>query len=127
MGSPGGRNPGRAEIRGQTTHFRPFVLSCLGSLAFGRAFAAGAGGRGGSPGGGRSRWCRRAGLGDSQKATTELQEALKLNPDPAEAHYFLGVAYQRQGQPDKAAASFKAAFEHTPTGKLLSQIQMPEK
>lgn len=65
-------------------------------------------------------------MGEAEKASTELQEALKVNPDPAQAHYFLGLAYQKLGQQDKAAASFKAAFEATDIGKLVKQVQVPK-
>ncbi len=65
-------------------------------------------------------------MGETEKAATKLQEALKINPDPAEACYFLGLARQKLGQPDQAAAAFKAAFEATDAGKLVSQVKLPK-
>lgn len=55
--------------------------------------------------------------GQWDAAAAELTSALRLNPDPAEAHYLLGLVYQQKGQFDKAAAEFRAAFEATAKGK----------
>jgi hypothetical protein len=53
------------------------------------------------------------------KAIAVLQRALKLNPEPSEAYYFLGVAYERKGQWGPAAQAFRAAYEATPGGRLI--------
>ena len=49
-----------------------------------------------------------------------LQVAVKLNPDPSEAHYFLGVAYQKKGLLAEAAKSFRAGFEATEPGRRIA-------
>ena len=49
-----------------------------------------------------------------------LQEAMKLNPEPAEAQYDLGRVYAHKGDWQHAAEAFRAAFEATPAGKALS-------
>lgn len=45
-----------------------------------------------------------------------LPEALKLNPDPAEAHYLLGLCFQHDQDPKNAAEQFRLAFEKTAGG-----------
>ena len=49
-----------------------------------------------------------------------LQEAMKLNPEPAEAQYDLGRVYAHKGDWQHAAEAFRAAFEATPAGKAVS-------
>jgi tetratricopeptide (TPR) repeat protein len=49
-----------------------------------------------------------------------LQEALKLNPDPAEAQYELGRVYAKKGDAQRAADAFRAAFEATPAGRAVA-------
>lgn len=48
-----------------------------------------------------------------------LLEIVKLNPDPAEAYYTLGLLYQQQNDAQKSAAAFQAAFEATREGRNL--------
>lgn len=45
------------------------------------------------------------------EAKSALLDALKLNPDPAEAHYLLGVVHENQKDWPAAAASYRKAFE----------------
>jgi len=52
-------------------------------------------------------------------AKAALDAAVKLNPNPAEAYYFLGLVYQQQKQPDKAAEAFRMAFEATDAGRRV--------
>ena len=52
-------------------------------------------------------------------AKAALDAAVKLNPNPAEAHYFLGQVYQQLKQPDKAAEAFRMAFEATEAGRRV--------
>jgi len=59
------------------------------------------------------------------RAVAVLQTAVRLNPDPAEAHYFLGAAYQSKGQSAAAARAFQLAFEATPTGRHLASALRP--
>lgn len=54
------------------------------------------------------------------EALASLTEAVKLNPQPAEASYLLGLVYQHKGDSAKAGESFRKAFEHTPEGRLLA-------
>ena len=49
-----------------------------------------------------------------------LQQAMKLNPEPAEAQYDLGRVYAHKGDWQHATEAFKAAFEATPAGKAVS-------
>lgn len=53
------------------------------------------------------------------EAAAVLAQAVKLNPQPAEAWYALGRAYDHLKQPDKAAAAYRSAFEATELGKEL--------
>lgn len=50
-------------------------------------------------------------------AKSVLVDALKLNPDPTEVHYLLGVVYAHESDWPKAAESFRKAFESTDAGK----------
>ncbi|HVT88699.1 MAG TPA: tetratricopeptide repeat protein [Tepidisphaeraceae bacterium] len=50
-------------------------------------------------------------------AKAVLPDSLTLNPDPAEAHYLLGLCYQHDQDWQHAAAEFQSAFERTNTGK----------
>ena len=54
------------------------------------------------------------------EALPAFQEALKLNPEPAEAQYELGRIYEQRGDMPHAAQAYKAAFEATPVGKGLA-------
>jgi thioredoxin-like negative regulator of GroEL len=56
----------------------------------------------------------------ADEAVPILLPVLKLNPDPCEAFYFLGAAYQQSGRDAEAATAFRAAFEHSQTGRILS-------
>lgn len=55
------------------------------------------------------------GLGKWSDAKLSLTEALKLNPDPAEAHYLLGVCLEHEKDFPAAAEQYRLAFE-TSTG-----------
>lgn len=61
-------------------------------------------------------------LKQPDRAIPILVAAVKLNPDPAETYYYLGLAYQQKGKTADAAAAFRAAFEHTPAGKAVSRV-----
>lgn len=45
------------------------------------------------------------------QAKSILPDAMKLNPDPAEAHYLLGLVHEHEKDYAKAAAEFRAAYE----------------
>jgi len=51
---------------------------------------------------------------DMNQAVRDLQSALALDPDFADAHVGLGVAYTRLGQYPEAAAEFRRAIELVP-------------
>jgi tetratricopeptide (TPR) repeat protein len=53
-------------------------------------------------------------------ARKSLTAAVELNPQPAEACYFLGLVYQHSGDTAHAAENFRKAFEHTPLGKAIA-------
>jgi tetratricopeptide (TPR) repeat protein len=61
-------------------------------------------------------------LADDQwdAALPVLQEAMKLNPEPAEAQYELGRVYAHKGDWQHAAEAFRSAFEATPVGQGLA-------
>jgi tetratricopeptide (TPR) repeat protein len=54
------------------------------------------------------------------EALAKLTEAVKLNPDPAEACYLLGLVYEHKGDAAKAAEAYRKAFEHTAIGRVLA-------
>ncbi len=49
-----------------------------------------------------------------------LQQAVQLNPDPAEAFYELGRVHQHRKDWQRAAECFRRAFETTPSGKKIA-------
>jgi tetratricopeptide (TPR) repeat protein len=49
-----------------------------------------------------------------------LPEALKLNPDPAEAHYLLGLCYQHDQDWPHAAEQFRLAVEKSAAGQRMT-------
>jgi Tfp pilus assembly protein PilF len=59
--------------------------------------------------------------GKWEAAVGILCDAVKLNPQPAEAWYSLGRAYDQLNQPVKAAEAYRRAFESTDVGRKLRQ------
>jgi Flp pilus assembly protein TadD len=53
-------------------------------------------------------------------ARTLLLDAVKLNPDPAEALYLLGRVYEHDADFTRAAECYRKAFEHSTEGKPLA-------
>jgi tetratricopeptide (TPR) repeat protein len=53
--------------------------------------------------------------GQLDQAIAEYQEAIRLDPDYAEAHYNLGLAYHKQGKLDDAIAEYKEAIRIDPS------------
>ena len=51
------------------------------------------------------------GLGQWDEAAAALPAAMKLNPNPAEAHYLAGLIHEHANESAKAAAAFRAAYE----------------
>jgi tetratricopeptide (TPR) repeat protein len=60
--------------------------------------------------------------GKYDQAIEILKGAVKLNPNPAQAYYYLGVAYQNKKLTSQAAAAFRAAFEATPMGRTVLPV-----
>ena len=60
-----------------------------------------------------------AAQGKDAEAIVVLQNATRLNPDPAEAWYELGLAYERQREWTKAVQAFRKAFETTDIGRKV--------
>ena len=61
--------------------------------------------------------------GKWDQAKSILLESLKLNPNPGEVHYELGVVYQQQADWQHAAESFRAAFESKAPGHRIVTTQ----
>jgi TonB family protein len=60
--------------------------------------------------------------GDFDGAMTELTTYLKTNPNDAEAHYFLGVAFREKGNASDAAIQFREAKRIAPENPLYSAV-----
>ncbi len=66
----------------------------------------------------REAYTRAARSKNAQKAAQELERAIELDPDFAEAHCDLGVAYARLNRYPEAAAEFRRAMELAPDESL---------
>jgi len=66
----------------------------------------------------REAYTRAARSKNAQKAAQELERAIALDPDFAEAHCNLGVAYARLNRYPEAAAEFRRAMELVPDEPL---------
>jgi tetratricopeptide (TPR) repeat protein len=51
------------------------------------------------------------------EAAKILTDCINLNPEPAEAHYLLGLVYQHNSDWPRAAECFRKAFEASPPGQ----------
>jgi thioredoxin-like negative regulator of GroEL len=60
------------------------------------------------------------GLERWDEAKKLLSDCTNLNPDPAEAHYLLGLVYQHENDWTHAAKSFRKAFESMPAGQRMT-------
>jgi len=60
-------------------------------------------------------------------ALAVLQRAVRLNPEPGEAWYALGLLYEQRGEWQQAAKAFRTAFEATPAGRLIKTPEAPAK
>jgi Flp pilus assembly protein TadD len=59
--------------------------------------------------------------GDWDGAIAEYREALHLNPNNGNAHYFLAMALERKGNNEEALAEYRAAHELAPQNPLYRQ------
>jgi Tfp pilus assembly protein PilF len=57
--------------------------------------------------------------GNAQKAETAFQEATRLKPQYAEAHYNLALAFRQEGKKADAQQEFEKAFQLAPELKSL--------
>jgi Flp pilus assembly protein TadD len=58
-------------------------------------------------------------------AATVLARAVRLNPEPGEAYYALGLLHEQRGDWTAAAKAFRCAFESTPAGRLVAVPETP--
>jgi thioredoxin-like negative regulator of GroEL len=58
-------------------------------------------------------------------AATVLARAVRLNPEPGEAYYALGLLYEQRGDWTSAAKAFRSAFESTPVGRAVTVPETP--
>ncbi len=52
------------------------------------------------------------------EAQQALDMALEINPDPAEAYYYLGRVHEHAGDWQKASGAYRNAYEKSPAGQL---------
>jgi len=57
------------------------------------------------------------------EAAAVLARAVRLNPEPGEAHYALGLLHEQRGDWQQAAKAYRSAFESTAAGRLM---RLPE-
>ncbi len=57
------------------------------------------------------------------EARTALTEALKINPDPADAFYFLGRVHQQAGEYEQASNAYRNAFEKSTAAEGLGPAE----
>jgi len=58
-----------------------------------------------------------------EAAAAVLEKAVRLNPEPGEAWYALGLMHEAKGQWQQAAQAYRSAFEGTPSGRLLKAVE----
>ena len=58
-----------------------------------------------------------------EAAATVLEKAVRLNPEPGEAWYALGLMHEAKGQWQQAAQAYRSAFESTPSGRMLKVVE----
>ncbi|MBD0321056.1 MAG: tetratricopeptide repeat protein, partial [Gemmatimonadetes bacterium] len=49
----------------------------------------------------------------SDAAIEALEEVARLQPDNSRAYYAMGIAYDRKGNPERAAEMYRLSREHT--------------
>jgi tetratricopeptide (TPR) repeat protein len=60
------------------------------------------------------------------EARGALADALRINPDPAEAYYFLGRVHEHFGEWEQAADAYRNAFEKSTAAKGLGRSETAE-
>ena len=65
-----------------------------------------------------SRWHSK---GSTDEAIAEFRAAIRIKPDHASAHYFLGKALAGQGKLDEAIAEIRKARDNAPRGSELAK------
>ncbi len=65
-------------------------------------------------------------LGQWDQAREVLTDALKVNPDPAEAYYFLGRVHQHHQDWSEAAHAYRSAFEKSTASHGLAESETQE-
>lgn len=65
-------------------------------------------------------------MGEWAAAKQVLTQAVRLNPDPAEAWYLLGRCHEHDGDWQPAAQAYRNAFEHTPAGTALMPVRQAD-
>jgi tetratricopeptide (TPR) repeat protein len=60
--------------------------------------------------------------GNYQKAKEELERAISITPDYANALYFLGLTYDQLGEREKAIEKFKRVSELNPDNEEVKKI-----
>jgi tetratricopeptide (TPR) repeat protein len=61
--------------------------------------------------------------GKIAEAKAQFEETIKLNPNHAEAHYWLGMANLNEGKMPEAATEFDAYLKLAPTGQYAEQAK----
>jgi tetratricopeptide (TPR) repeat protein len=59
------------------------------------------------------------------EALTVLTRAVRLNPEPGEAWYAMGLLYEQRGDWTQAARAYRSAYESTPSGRLMKAPETP--
>ncbi len=60
-------------------------------------------------------------LGEWSRAEQALEQAVQLNPRPAEAQYFLGRVHEHFGRWEQASRAYRASFEHIADADVISR------
>lgn len=60
-------------------------------------------------------------LGEWSRAEQALEQAVQLNPQPAEAQYLLGRVHEHFGRWEQASRAYRASFEHIADADVISR------
>ena len=70
----------------------------------------------------RRGWAYHA-RGKHQEAEQDIHQALKLDADSVDAHYFLGLVLKAQGKREEAVASFRETIGLIEAGKIENKAR----